>query len=100
VARADKPLTALPSIRARAAAFAAILLCGGAGAAIGASFVSIECHGSCTTPVGVGGVVGGAGGAGGSAIVATLTLRAMGEWTRISEEELAGSDDDREPDAP
>ena len=85
-----KPVSALPSAKARALAFVAILLCGVAGAAIGASFASIECHGSCTTSEGVGGIVGGAGAAGGTAVVATLTLRAMGEWKRIEQEQLEG----------
>jgi hypothetical protein len=86
----SKPLSALPSVRARVLAFVAILLAGGAGAAIGASFVSLQCTHGCTTEVGLGGVVGGAAGAGGTGVVATLTLRAMGEWKRISEEELEG----------
>jgi hypothetical protein len=91
----SKPLSALPSVRARVLAFSAILLAGGAGAAIGASFVSLQCHHACSTEVGLGGVAGGAIGAGGTGVVATLTLRAMGEWKRISEEELAGDEPDR-----
>ena len=71
-------------------AFAAIILAGLAGAAIGASFVSVQCKGNCTTPTGIGGIVGGAAAAAGVAVVATLTLRAMGEWKRISEDRLAG----------
>jgi hypothetical protein len=91
-AQGSKPMSALPSVKARALAFAAILFAGGAGAAIGASFVSIQCTGSCTTPTAVGGLVGGVGAAGGTSVVATLTLRAMGEWKRLSEEEIAGED--------
>ena len=91
----EKPLSALPSVRARVLAFAAILLAGGAGAAIGASFVSLQCRHGCTTEVGLGGVVGGGIGAGGTGVVATLTLRAMGEWKRLSEEELAGEEPER-----
>ncbi len=89
----DRPASALPSPRARALAFAAILLGGGAGAAIGGSFVSLQCHGNCDTPIGIGAVAGGGAGAGGTGIVAVLTLRAMGEWRRITEEQLAGDDD-------
>jgi len=86
--------SALPSVQARVLAFTAILVAGLAGAAIGGSVANIECHGSCTTPVGLGAVVGGAAGAGGTGVVATLTLRAMGEWKRISDEQLeAGADD-------
>lgn len=92
--RADaKPVSALPPVKARALAFVAILLCGVAGGAIGASFVSIQCHGDCTAEIGAGGVAGGAAAATGTAIVATLTLRAMGEWKRIEEERNAGGDD-------
>ena len=89
-----RPASALPSVQARALAFIAILLMGGAGAAIGGSLVDLQCHGDCTTPIGIGAVVGGAGAAGGTGIVATLTLRAMGEWKRISEEELYGDEPD------
>jgi hypothetical protein len=89
--------SALPSVQARVLAFIAIMVAGLAGAAIGGSVVNIECHGRCDLPVGIGAVAGGAGGAGGTAVVATLTLRAMGEWRRISEEELAaGSRDDED----
>jgi len=82
-------------------AFVCILVAGLAGAAIGGSVAKIECHGSCTTPTGLGAVAGGAAGAGGTAVVASLTLRAMGEWKRISDEELeAGDDDDPYADGP
>lgn len=87
----SKPLSALPSVRARLLAFTAILFAGAAGAAIGASFVSLQCTHHCTTEVGIGGVAGGAAAAGGTGVVATLTLRAMGEWKRISDEQLEGS---------
>jgi hypothetical protein len=79
-------------VRARALAFSAIVLGGAAGAAIGGSFVKLECHGRCDTAIGIGAVTGAAGGAGGTGVVAILTLRAMGEWRRISEEELSGDD--------
>jgi hypothetical protein len=100
-----RPASALPSVQARALAFAAILIAGAAGAAIGASVTSVECHGSCTTPEGVGAVVGGAAAAGGTGVVVTLTLRAMGEWKTISEDELYGDEldgdgDDGGPDDP
>lgn len=88
--------SALPSVQARLLAFAAIVLAGLAGAAIGGSVVNIECHGSCDVPVGAGAVIGGAGAAAGTGVVAALTLRAMGEWRRISDEELAGEESGRE----
>ncbi len=73
-------------MRARVLAFAAILLAGLCGGLIGYGFVGLQCHGNCTTPDGLGAVVGGALAAGGVAIVAVLTLRAMGEWRTIKEE--------------
>ncbi len=76
-------------MRARALAFLAIVVAGVAGGLIGYAFVKLQCHGNCTTPDGVGAVVGGAFAAGGVAIVAVLTLRAMGEWHTIKAEREA-----------
>ena len=87
-----RTVSALPSVRARALAFAAILVAGGAGAAIGFSFMKVDCRHRCAAGETIAAVAGGAGAAGGTAVVATLTLRAMGEWKRISEEDLAGGD--------
>jgi hypothetical protein len=84
----ERRLSALPSPTARALAFAAIILAGLCGALIGWSFVDLQCEGDCTTAGGIGAVVGGVMGAVGVAVVAVLTLRAMGEWKRIKEEEL------------
>jgi hypothetical protein len=95
-----RPASALPSVQARALAFVAILIAGAAGAAIGASVTSVECHGSCATPEGIGAVAGGAVAAGGTGVVATLTLRAMGEWKTISEDDLYGDEDEPEADPP
>jgi hypothetical protein len=58
------------------------------GALIGWSFVDLQCTGNCSTPGGIGAIVGGTIGAVGVAVVAVLTLRAMGEWKRIREDEL------------
>jgi hypothetical protein len=89
-----RPLSALPSVQARALAFAAILVAGVCGALIGYGFVGLQCTGNCSTPEGAGAVVGGALAAAGVAVVAVLTLRAMGEWRTIKEEralaEVAG----------
>lgn len=79
-------MSALPSVAARAVAFLAILVGGGMGALIGYGFVDIQCDGDCATPNGIGAVVGGLVAAVGVAIVAVVTLRAMGEWRRIQEE--------------
>jgi hypothetical protein len=77
------PPSALPSVQARALAFLAILVAGICGALIGFAFVRLQCHGNCSTPKGLGALGGGAFAAGGVAVVAVLTLRAMGEWGTI-----------------
>lgn len=82
----DRRLTALPSVRARALAFLAILLAGGAGALIGSSFVGLTCEGDCGTAQGAGAVGGAVFAAGGVAVVSVLVLRAMNEWRRIQAE--------------
>jgi hypothetical protein len=81
-----RPASALPSVPARAIAFVAILVAGVCGALIGFSFVRLQCTGNCGTPTGLGAVVGAAIASGGVAVVAVLTLRAMGEWKTIKEE--------------
>lgn len=77
-------------MRARILAFAAIVAGGVCGALIGYSFVSVQCSGPCTHAEGVGIVVGAIVAAAGVGVVAVLTLRAMGEWRRIEEDELLG----------
>lgn len=88
----ERPLSALPSRRARVLAFAAILVAGLCGALIGSSFVSLQCEGGCETGSGLGAVVGGLLAAGGVAVVAVLVLRAMGEWSRTTDGDLSGGD--------
>jgi hypothetical protein len=79
----ERPLSALPSPAARAAAFAAILIAGLAGGLIGYALVNIQCDGQCAVPLGIGTFVGAVGAAGGMSIVAVLVLRAIGEWREI-----------------
>ena len=79
--------TALPSVGARALAFAAIVVAGVCGALIGYAIVDLSCHGDCTLPDGLGAVAGGAIAAGGVAVVTVLVLRALGEWRTIQEGE-------------
>jgi len=86
----QRPLSALPSARARALAFAAILVAGVCGGLIGASLVNIQCKGDCATPSGVAAVFGALVCAGGVAIVSVLVLRAMGEWRTIKEKQAEG----------
>jgi hypothetical protein len=85
----DRRISALPSVQARVLAFAAIFVSGVIGAVIGYGFIDLQCEGDCTTPSGLGALVGGLLAAGGVAVVAVLTLRAMGEWRRIRAEQDA-----------
>jgi hypothetical protein len=80
-----RPISALPSVRARVLAFTAIVVGGLCGGLIGSSAVKVGCHGSCATPEGAGGLIGAVMAAGGVAVIAVLVLRAMGEWRSIRE---------------
>lgn len=93
-------MSALPSPLARGLAFAAIVVAGLCGALIGWAFVDLQCEGSCSTASGAGAVVGGVAAAVGVAVVAVLTLRAMGEWKRIDEEKLFDDSLAQPPDEP
>lgn len=95
----ERPLSAIPSARARALAFLAILVAGGCGALIGGSFVGLQCEG-CTTATGLGAVVGGLVAAGGVAVVAVLVLRAMGEWRSLHPPPGAARSEDEGGGAP
>ena len=84
---AERPLSALPSPAARAAAFAAIILGGLAGGLIGYTLVELQCEGDCALPLGLGAFIGCVTAAGGMAVVAVLVLRALGEWREIEQRE-------------
>jgi len=79
--------SALPSVAARALAFAAILVAGVSGGLIGYAVVRVQCKGDCAVPNGLGEFVGAVVAAAGVAVIATLVLRAMGEWRTIKEGE-------------
>lgn len=83
----DRPLSALPSPVARAAAFVAILVAGLAGGLIGFALVRLQCDGDCAVPKGIGAFVGAVTAAGGMSIVAVLVLRAIGEWREVEQRE-------------
>jgi hypothetical protein len=83
----EVPPSALPSVGARALAFAAILVAGVCGGMIGYAFVRVQCEGDCGLFNGLGAFVGAVFAAGGVAVIATLVLRAMGEWRTIKEGE-------------
>lgn len=86
----ERPLSALPSPAARAAAFAAILVGGFAGGLIGYTLVRLQCDGDCGLPLGLGAIVGAVVAAGGMSIVSVLVLRALGEWRDIERRERSG----------
>jgi hypothetical protein len=81
----QRPLSALPSPAARAAAFIAILLGGLAGGLIGYSLVRVQCDGECGVGRGLGAFTGAVVAAIGMSVVAVLVLRAIGEWRDIEE---------------
>jgi len=84
----DEPRrSALPSVQARALAFAAIALAGGCGGLIGWAFVNLQCTGGCDIPKTIGAVTGSLITSVGVAVVAVLGLRAMGEWKHLSQQQ-------------
>jgi hypothetical protein len=84
---AEQQPSALPSVRARMLAFAAILVAGLCGALIGYGIVDLQCEGGCTAAKGIGSIIGALFAAGGVSVVAVLVLRAMGEWRTIQQSE-------------
>jgi len=79
------PASALPSVAARVVAFISILTGGALGAVIGSSFIYLQCSGDCSVPAGIAMLVGSIVGSIGIAIVAMLTLRALGEWSTLQQ---------------
>jgi hypothetical protein len=79
----DYTPTALPSTGARVLAFVSILVGGLCGGLMGWSLIDIQCSGDCGVEAGLAGLAGALIGAVGVAVVATLALRAMGEWRTI-----------------
>ncbi|MCC6225593.1 MAG: hypothetical protein IT195_04230 [Microthrixaceae bacterium] len=79
------PDSALPSVAVRVLAFVAVFIGGAAGATIGYAFATIQCGtaGGCSTSRGLFLWLGSLAGALGVAVVATLTLRAFGEWRSV-----------------
>ncbi len=75
------PPSGAPPLGARLLAFGAIIVAGVCGGLIGFGFVDLQCTGSCSTQKGIGAFAGAVGAAIGVAIIAVLTLRAMGEWS-------------------
>lgn len=76
--------SAAPSVLARALAVFAIVAAGAAGGLIGYAVTDLNCGpDGCSNWAAVGAVIGAIMAAVGVAIVAVLTLRAMGEWKSL-----------------
>ena len=83
MANSEDPPTALPSVGARWLAFVSVFVGGALGAVIGGSFADLQCNGSCDLWIGSSLWVGSVLGASGAALIAALTLRALGEWKTV-----------------
>jgi hypothetical protein len=81
----QRPLSALPSVFARAVAYVSIIVAGIAGALIGFTLVDLQCQGDCDVPNSIGLILGAATGALGMGVVAVLVLRATGEWKELED---------------
>jgi hypothetical protein len=82
----QRPLSALPSVFARAVAYVSIIIAGIAGALIGFTLVDLQCQGDCDVPNSIGLILGAATGALGMGVVAVLVLRATGEWKELEDQ--------------
>jgi len=56
----QRPLSALPSVFARAVAYVSIIIAGIAGALIGFTLVDLQCQGDCAVPNSIGLILGAA----------------------------------------
>ena len=83
----SEPESALPPLAARVAAFVSIFVGAAAGGLIGNAFAGMGSMGSLATGIVV--LISILIGAGGVAVVAVLTLRALGEWETIRERQEA-----------
>lgn len=93
MARSDddvRPLSALPPRMARVVAFVAILVAGALGGALGYAITDAFCADECTVGKGLGLFSGSVITASGIAIMAVISLRAMGEWRDLRDRERAG----------
>ena len=82
----DGAVSAAPPVLARVAAFASIVIAGACGGLIGYSVMDLNCGvDGCTGLASLVGALSALGAAVGVAVVAVLTLRAMGEWRATPE---------------
>ena len=72
--------TALPSVAARGAAFASILVAAVCGGLMGFAIVDLQCSGDCGGWALLGSIGGALATSVGTAVIAVLVLRAMAEW--------------------
>ena len=86
------PGSALPSVGARVIAFASIVIAGIAGGFIGYAFVDLQTTGDASLATGLGALVGAIIAAIGTSVVVVLTLRAMGEWRTIKQQDPDAED--------
>ncbi|NCY17129.1 MAG: hypothetical protein EBX39_10235 [Actinobacteria bacterium] len=88
----NEPGSALPPVGARIIAFAAIIIAGVAGGFIGYAFVDLQTTGDSSLATGLGALIGAITAAIGTAVVVVLTLRAMGEWRTIKQQDPTAED--------
>jgi len=82
----ERPLSALPSPRARLVGFISILAGGLAGGLLRFALVDIQADGDSSVLRGLGIFSGSVIAAGGTAIIAVLVLRALGEWKALGDQ--------------
>jgi hypothetical protein len=70
-------------------AFVGILLGGLAGGLIGYAFVDLQCEDGCAIWAAVGAWITAVAAAAGTAVIAVLTLRAMGEWRQLGDRDTS-----------
>ena len=83
--------TALPSVLARALAFAAIVIAAVCGGLAGYATTALQCSGGCVAPEFGGAVIGALTAAAGVAALAALVLRSMSEWADQASVQQRGS---------
>jgi len=91
-----QPSSAAPPLLARVLAVIAIIVAGLCGGLIGWAVMDLQCSDGCATVAGFVGLGGAVVAAGGVAIVAVLTLRAMGEWEAAEAQRAAHQANDEQ----
>ena len=76
-------LSALPSPRARALAFAGICAGGMLGAVAGYGLADLQCDGNCFLPLVLGAMIAALIAAAGVSVLAVIALRALPQWRAV-----------------